>query len=87
MTKCQFDDRIDCPFDEVPEDPQVCLPCARIKDYAGNREFRKAQKQLIQAQRALVMGQLLSLGPVTEMAENISEELEKILHEWFEDVE
>lgn len=49
VVKCKYED-FECPFDEVPTDPNECRACASIKSAEAQKKAMKVQEKSIELQ-------------------------------------
>ena len=84
--KCRFNESKDCPFGELPNEPQWCVACVRVDANKVSLDVYKNQTKMAEASikwsKLSAILQILSLNPNVDAAKDLYKKLQQYADEW-----
>ncbi len=84
--KCRFNESKDCPFGELPNEPQWCVACVRADANKVSLDVYKNQSKMAEASikwsKLSAILQILALNPNVDVAKDLYKKLQQYAEEW-----
>jgi len=84
--KCRFNENKECPFKELPKEPQWCIACVRadankFSSSLYEHQTKVAETSLKWSKLSTIL-QVLSMNPNIEAAKELYKKLQQYVDEW-----
>lgn len=81
--KCRFDDKVECPLEVMPNDPNFCRACAGIKMLGLQGKIHSMQRELLEVQKVATVVGLLGMAQPNELLRTkINLKISKLIEKW-----